>query len=115
VLGGSQYSLADGYVGLEGIEMTLFSLIYVQAYYHISIRKMQVVWPLGLATLLEIALLIQLHATIQQVLWDLILVMGGLLLCVSILSWRILRETDTRGTAMAVQSAQTIPWTRGEA
>lgn len=107
-LSGSQYGLAASYVGLEGIEMILFSFSYVQVYYHISIRKLQVVWPLGLATILEIALLIQFHATIQQVLWDLILVMGGLLLSVSILSWKLLREADSRGTSVAVQSAQTV-------
>jgi hypothetical protein len=65
----------------------------VQAYYLISVRKMQVAWPLGLAAILEIGLLVQYHATIQQVLLVLILVMGGLLVCVSILSWWALRAT----------------------
>jgi O-antigen/teichoic acid export membrane protein len=99
VLGGDQYGLAGTYVGLMGIEVTLFSLTYVQAYYLISVRKMQVAWPLGLAAILEIGLLVQYHATIQQVLLVLILVMGGLLVCVSLLSWWVLRATTARSSS----------------
>jgi O-antigen/teichoic acid export membrane protein len=91
LMAGSQYLTASSYVGLAGIEMAIFSLAYVQAYYLISIRKMQVIWPLGIATVLEIALLFRFHATIQQVLYVLILVMCGLLASVSIVSWRVLR------------------------
>jgi len=104
VLGGANYALASNYVGLVGIEMTLFSFVYVQAYYHISVRKMQVAWPLGLATALEISLLAQYHATIHQVLWVLILVMGGLLIWVSLLTWRMLHTTTS---PIAMATAQT--------
>jgi O-antigen/teichoic acid export membrane protein len=91
LMGGSQYHLADEYVGLVAIEMTLFALVYIQAYYHISIKQTEVVWPLCLAAGLEILLLALFHATVQQVLWGLIAVMSGLLVCVSLLSWWILR------------------------
>lgn len=94
VLGGGGYSLARGYVALEGTEMTLFSLLYVQVYYLISVRKMQVVWPLAGAVLLEIAFLATYHSTVQQVLLVLNLVMGGLLLAVSALSWALLRDRN---------------------
>jgi O-antigen/teichoic acid export membrane protein len=96
LMGGSQYGTADAYVGLVGIEMTLFAFVYVQAYYHISMKKMQVVWPLCLAAVLEIALLARHHATVQQVLLILIFVMGGLLICVSGLSWWVLVDGGSR-------------------
>jgi O-antigen/teichoic acid export membrane protein len=88
VMAGSQYAMADTYVGLVGIEMTLFGLVYVQAYYQISLGKMQIIWPLGLAVALQLILLAGYHATVQQILMILIAVMGGLLVCVSGLSWR---------------------------
>jgi len=91
LMGGSRYAIADAYVGLVGIEMTLFSFVYVQAYYQISVRKMQVVWPLCLGALLEAALLARYHQTVEQILLCLIAVMAGLLVCVSGLSWWILR------------------------
>lgn len=94
LMAGSRYGIADAYVGLVGIEMTLFAFVYVQAYYHISMKNMQVVWPLCLAVVFEIALLARYHATVQQVLLNLILVMGGLLICVSGLSWWILRANS---------------------
>jgi len=91
LMGGTQYDIADAYVGLVGIEMTLFAFVYVQVYYHISMKQMQVVWPLGFATALEIFLLTQYHATVQQILLILIFVMGGVLIYVSGLSWWVLR------------------------
>lgn len=91
LMGGSQYGLADTYVGLVGIEMTLFAFVYVQAYYHLSVKRMAVIWPLCLAVILEVALLALYHDTVQQVLLNLILVMGGLLTYVSALSWHSLR------------------------
>lgn len=92
LMGGSQYDTAHAYVGLVGIEMTIFAFIYIQAYFLIAAGVTQIVWPLGLALALEIALLARYHATVQQVLINLILVMGGLLVCVSVFSWRILER-----------------------
>jgi len=92
IMGGGQYATAATYVGLVGIEMTFYSLVYIQAYYQISVQQMQVIWPLGCATVLEIALLMRYHHSVQQVLLTLILVMAGLLVCVSALSWRSLRS-----------------------
>jgi O-antigen/teichoic acid export membrane protein len=96
LMAGGQYPLAAGYVGLAGIEMAIFSLAYVQAYYLISVRNMQVIWPLGIVTILEIALLIRFHSTIQQVLMILVFVMGGLLASMSFVSWRALRPVGGR-------------------
>lgn len=87
MMAGSQYAIADTYVGLVGIEMTLFGLVYVQAYYQLSLGKMQVIWPLGLAVALEFILLAGYHATVQQILKILITIMSGLLIYVSGLSW----------------------------
>jgi O-antigen/teichoic acid export membrane protein len=106
LLGGAQYGLADGYVGLAGIEMALFSFVYVQAYYLISVRNSQVVWLLGIAAVLECALLAQYHATVQQILLVLIFVMGGLLVTVSGLSWRVLRVASPRAPALAQDQRQ---------
>ena len=96
LMGGSQYLVADAFVGLVGIEMTLFALVYVQAYYHISTGRTQVVWPLCLALAVEIALLVQYHDSVQQILVTLIYVMSGLLICVSALSWRVLAQERAR-------------------
>jgi len=108
LMGGSQYSIADAYVGLVGVEMTLFAFVYVQAYYHISMKKMQVVWPLCLAVVLAIALLAQYHATVQQVLLTLIFVMGGLLICVSGLSWWILCANSHPVSIVVQGSSETV-------
>jgi O-antigen/teichoic acid export membrane protein len=96
MLGGSQYLIADAYVGLVGIEMTLFALVYVQAYYHISTGETRILWPLCFALLLEIALLARYHATVEQILLTLILVMSGLLLLVSAVSWWVLSDGANR-------------------
>jgi O-antigen/teichoic acid export membrane protein len=108
LMAGSQYPLAAGYVGLVGIEMAIFSLAYVQAYYLISVRRMQVIWPLGIATFLEIALLIRFHSTVQQVLVILVLVMCGLLASVSIVSWRVLRPVGGRIRGVVPESASAV-------
>ncbi len=105
LMGGTQYGIADAYVGLVGIEMTLFAFVYVQVYYHISMKQMQVVWPLGFATALKIFLLTQYHATVQQILLILIFVMGGVLIYVSGLSWWVLRA---RGPVTSVVATPQI-------
>jgi O-antigen/teichoic acid export membrane protein len=98
VMAGSRYDVAQAYVGLVGIEMTLFSLVYVQVYYHLSLKTTRVLWPLSLAAISEVVLLARYHATVQQVLLVLIVVMSGLLVSVSVLSWRHFR--DNRRSAM---------------
>ncbi len=94
LLGGSQYNTANAYVRLMGIEMTLFAFTYVQVFYHLAIKNASVVWPLLIASLLEIALFMQFHATIAQIQTILIAVLGGLLLWVSSLSWRHFHSFD---------------------
>jgi len=89
IMAGSQYATADTYVGLVGMEMTLFGLMYVQAYYQISLGRMQIIWPLGLAVVIELLLLACYHATVQQILMILIAVMSGLLVYISGLSWHL--------------------------
>ncbi|MBI3946624.1 MAG: hypothetical protein HY321_11940 [Armatimonadetes bacterium] len=95
IMGGRRYALAGGYVGWVGIEMTLVSLVYVQAYYQMSIRQVQAAGPLALAAALEVALLWIHHDSVQQLLLGHILVMTGLLGWVSILSWRTLRRRSS--------------------
>jgi hypothetical protein len=108
LMAGGQYPMAAEYVGLAGIEMTIFSLAYVQAYYLISVREMQVIWPLGIATVLEIALLIRFHSTIHQVLLILVFVMGGLLASISVVSWRALRPVGGRVHQEVPESASAV-------
>jgi O-antigen/teichoic acid export membrane protein len=83
--------LAGSYIGLVVVEMTLFGLVYVLSYYLISIRRMKILYPLLGATILEIGLLTLFHQSVQQVLVILILIMAGLLILVSIYTWRVLR------------------------
>jgi hypothetical protein len=66
--------------------------VYIQAYFQLSIKRMQALWPLLIATVLEIALLARYHASVQQILFGLIGVMAALLVCVSVISWAILRQ-----------------------
>jgi O-antigen/teichoic acid export membrane protein len=91
LLAGSQYSLAKSFISLVVVEMTLFGLIYVLTYYLISIRKMKILYPLLVATVLEIGLLSMFHQSVPQVLGILILIMTGLLIYVSIYTWWVLR------------------------
>jgi O-antigen/teichoic acid export membrane protein len=104
LMGGADYSSAVQYVGVVGIEMTLFSLIYIQAYYLISLRKTQVIWPLILGVALEIAFVAEYHATVTELLIGLITVLSGLLLVVSSLSWWLLRA-PSRSVAVARPAA----------
>lgn len=92
LMGGSQYGTAHSYIGLVGVEMTLFALVYIQVYYQIGVHRLQTIWPLSLAALLEIVLLAQFHATVQQVLACMIAVMAGLLAWVSLMSWQMFRS-----------------------
>ena len=101
VMGGAKFNIADDYVGRVVIEMTLFAFINVQAYYHISLKRTEVIWPLCLSVGLVITLLARYHASAQQVLMILISVMSGLLVCVSALSWWILRA-NSRPTPIVV-------------
>lgn len=90
IMGGSQYHLADGYVALVGAEMTVFSLVYVQAYYLMSIRQMRVVWPLVLAMPAATVLLITFHNSVQEVILVLVSTMLAQLAAVTVLCWRSL-------------------------
>lgn len=109
LVAGSQYRIAQAYIGLMGLEMTLFGLVYVQAYYHISLKKMLVVWPLCLATALEITLLAIFHDSVQQILMILISIMGILLVSVSGLSWRILQAYSRQKPAIPAHSHPAAP------
>jgi O-antigen/teichoic acid export membrane protein len=91
LMAGPNYSLARQYVGLVGVEMALFSLVYVQVYYHLSVRQLRVIWPLIIATVAEIVIISQLHGSIEQVLVELVAVMGTLLVVVSLLSVNLFR------------------------
>jgi O-antigen/teichoic acid export membrane protein len=101
LMGGADYSSAVQYVGMVGIEMTLFSLIYIQAYYLISLRKTQVIWPLLVGVALEIGFIAEYHDTVIELLIGLISVMSMLLVVVSSLSWWLLRAHADNAIAVA--------------
>jgi O-antigen/teichoic acid export membrane protein len=92
LVAGSQYGIAKSFIGLVGIEMSLFALTYIQVYYHISINNMKVLWPLLIATIAEITLLAIFHGTVQQVLMILIAVTAGLLVVISGFTWADIRR-----------------------
>lgn len=94
VMGGSRYSSASGYLGPEGIEMTLFALTYVQAYYLMSVKQMRVAWILFAAVVSEVVLAGLYHQTVQQYLLTHIFVLAGLLACVSVISLRHFRSEN---------------------
>lgn len=107
LMGGSQYASAANYVGMVGIEMTLFALIYVQSYYLMSVKKMVVVWPLGFAVICEVFLLEIYHSSVQQLLVCLIAVLSGLLIGVSVMSWFALRESGQLASMPVRETART--------
>lgn len=104
LMGGSDYAGASAYVGLVGIEMTLFALVYTQAYFQISLKKTQITWGLIVAAVLEVILISQFHATVREILVNLISVMGLLLIYVSALSrWLLIaRKREISPVARAV-------------
>jgi hypothetical protein len=96
LMGGPQYDTAYAYVGLVGIEMTIFAFVYLQAFFLMAVGKTRIVWPLVLAIAVAILLLGRFNTTVEQILMNLILVMGCLLLGVSLFTWRTLRRTSGR-------------------
>jgi hypothetical protein len=90
---------------MVGIEMTLFSLIYIQAYYLISLGKTQVIWPLLIGVALEVGFIAEYHDTVTELLIGLISVMSMLLLVVSGLSWWLLRTHAGNAIAVARPSS----------
>ncbi|MEO8285668.1 MAG: oligosaccharide flippase family protein [Chloroflexota bacterium] len=106
LMGGAEYSSAKAYVGMVGIEMTLFALVYIQAYFLISLRKTQVIWPLCVAAVLEVILIAEYHDTVTEVLLGLIAVMGGLLVTVSALSWWLIYAKSSAARVAARATAR---------
>jgi glycosyltransferase involved in cell wall biosynthesis len=98
-VGGEAYKAASGFVGLVGLEMMLFTLIAIQAYYHIAVRHIKVLIPFGLALVMEVTLLSAFHATPTEVIHDTLATLGVLLIWTSYLSLRALsprKETEQR-------------------
>ena len=98
-VGGEAYQAASGFVGLVGLEMMLFTLIAIQAYYHIAVRNIKVLLPFGLALVMEMTLLSAFHATPTQVIYDTLATLGALLIWTSYLTVRALspkKETEQR-------------------
>ena len=95
IMGGSRYGAAGAYLGLEGVEMTLFALSYVQVYYQMSVRRMQSAWLLFAAVVSEVGLAAYYHQTVQQYLLTHLFVLAGLLVSVSGLSlWHFRAGVD---------------------
>jgi O-antigen/teichoic acid export membrane protein len=108
LMGGRQYEIAHVYVGLVGIEMSLFAFVYIQVYYLMSLRQMQVVWPLILAFVSEVILLTQYHATVEQILLNLISVTVVLLVWVSGSCWSAVRANASLAATAVRPSPSSI-------
>jgi hypothetical protein len=106
---GSQYRLAHDYIGLVALEMSLFGFVCIQSQYQVSLGRMGGVWLLCLASVLEIVLVAIFHASVGQILIILTSVMGVLLICVSIISWRILRSVSHQSSINPMDSTLVTP------
>jgi glycosyltransferase involved in cell wall biosynthesis/O-antigen/teichoic acid export membrane protein len=102
-VGGSAFRPASSFVGLVGVEMLLFSLVSVLAYYHIAMRSRRLWAPFAAALVAEAVLVAVFHATPQQILLDTSAVLAGLLLWVGLDTTRMLMRTP------AAQAAGTAP------
>jgi glycosyltransferase involved in cell wall biosynthesis/O-antigen/teichoic acid export membrane protein len=91
-VGGSEFQPASGFVGLVGVEMLLFSLVSILAYYHIAIRNQRLWLPFAAALAVEAVLVGAFHASPQQILLDTTAVLGGLLAWVGFETMRLLRS-----------------------
>lgn len=88
LLGGQAYEAAGGFVGLVGLEMMLFTLVSIQAYYHIAIRNNKVLLPFALALVIEIVLLAVFHSDPKEVIYVTMTMLGILLVWISVLTVR---------------------------
>jgi hypothetical protein len=95
-LGGAEFHPAMHFVGLVGLEMVLFSLLSVLAYYHLAIYNIRLMPSLALALGAEAVLLLLFHATPYHVLLDTLVVLTGLLLWLSVETVRELRPLPLR-------------------
>ena len=87
-LGGQVYRAAGDFVGLVGLEMVLFTLISIQAYYHIAVQTTRLILPFVLALVMEIVLLSVFHGTPYQVIYDTLATLGVLFVWTSLLTVR---------------------------
>lgn len=103
-LGGEGYEPAIRFVGLVSLEMILFTLISIQAYYHIAVRNTRLLLPFAVALVMEIALLSAFHGTPEQVVYDTLATLGMLFVWTSYLTLRALspRESSPRSPAIGV-------------
>jgi hypothetical protein len=90
-LGGAEFLPALQFVGLVGLEMVLFSILTVLAYYHLAINNTRLALALALALGGEVVLLLLFHATPYHVLVNTLVVLAGLLLWLITETARVLR------------------------
>jgi glycosyltransferase involved in cell wall biosynthesis len=92
-LGGSAYTAAAAFVGLVGLEMVLFSVVSVLAYYHIAIHNTRLWLAFTIALGLEAALIAANHATPRHILVDTMVTLGLLLVWLGVETVRVMRPS----------------------
>jgi len=80
LLFGADYLEITNLLGLFGIVMTIFSLIYVLAFYYASINKTKFIYLLVLFNLLEAILIWFFHNSLMQIIIILLILFGILFL-----------------------------------
>lgn len=80
LLFGNNYLIIKDYIGLFGIVMSLFSLIYIICFYNLSINRTGFIYILFLFILAEAILIWLFHSSIVQVIYILLALLSFLLL-----------------------------------
>jgi O-antigen/teichoic acid export membrane protein len=82
-LGGRDYMAIAPYLGLFGIYMTVFSLLFVCVNFFLSINKTRIVFPVTIAAILQIILIFIFHSSFYQVIGVSILASSALFIALS--------------------------------
>lgn len=69
LLFGKKYMVSVPLLGPFGIAMTLFALLNIMLYYHLSVHNLNFIYALVACTILQVILLWFLHDTLQQVIY----------------------------------------------
>ncbi len=81
-----QYSSITNFLGLFGVIMALYSLVYVLCFYNLSLRKTSFIYLLGFFVILEIILISLYHSSIIEILNILLALITFLLISIIIMT-----------------------------
>lgn len=84
----SQYSSITNFLGLFGVIMTIYSLVYVLCFYNLSLRKTGFIYLLGFFVILEAVLISLYHSSIIEILSILLALITFLLISIIIVTLR---------------------------